>query len=145
MSFSAFTNLVQCPFVIYCDLESLIEKEKRIDVGKMYSARLHTPISVGALTVCRSNPQFNSQPFIYTGKDCIRKLLGFIRSEYDRICQVLDMCEFPMQLTPSEEQSFYNATHCQSCYKEFVNTTLVVYKIHAKLYVYKSLHFMSRL
>ena len=122
MSFSAFTNLIECPFVMYCDLESLIEKEKKIDEGKMYSARLHTPISVGALTVCRSNPQFNSQPFLYTGKDCIRKLLDYIHNEYDRICQVLDMCEFPMQLTPSEEQSFYNATHCQSCYKDFVNT-----------------------
>jgi hypothetical protein len=119
MAFSSFSNLIEAPFVIYCDLESLIGEERRIDEGKIFSARLHKPIAAGALTVCRTKPQFSSSPFIYTGEDCINKLFEFILSEYERICQVLNTVDVPMVLTNEQEESFFNATHCESCHEEF--------------------------
>ena len=67
--------MVVAPFTIYCDLESLVFPEKEIHVKKLIGTREHRPIAAGALTVCHVDPSLSSQPFIYTGVDCIQKLV----------------------------------------------------------------------
>ena len=58
--------MVNVPFVIYADLETMICKEEMVRRGKTQSKHRHVPISVGALTVCKDRPEFGSTPFLYT-------------------------------------------------------------------------------
>ena len=77
--------MVNAPFVIYADLETMITNEVHVGRGKTHSKCKHIPISVGALTVCRDRPKFGSEPFIYPGLDCIEVLMFFLRNEVFRL------------------------------------------------------------
>ena len=58
--------MVNATFVIYTDLETMLMHEVHENKGKKVSRQKHIPVSVGALTVCRDQPDF-----IYTRLDCI--------------------------------------------------------------------------
>ena len=58
-------------FVMYCDLETMITKEVKVNRGKIQNKSVHVPIAVGTITVCRPRKEFGSPPMIYTGADCI--------------------------------------------------------------------------
>ena len=61
--FTSFNSMVNVPFVIYADLETMICKEEMVRRGKIWSKHRHVPISVGALTLCKDRPEFSSTPF----------------------------------------------------------------------------------
>ena len=123
LAFTGFSNTIPAPFTIYCDLETLIFQEKIVNEKKLLTLRKHAPISVGALTVCRSNPALDSAPFIYTGHNCIVKLLSFLESELSRITDVLDSTNVPIAMSQEEENTFNEATHCSMCGREFSRVT----------------------
>ena len=53
LEFSSFNSMVNAPFVIYADLETMITHEVHVNKGKTVSRQKHVPVSIGALTVCR--------------------------------------------------------------------------------------------
>ncbi|MCG8621927.1 MAG: hypothetical protein MJE68_08035, partial [Proteobacteria bacterium] len=81
LEFSLYNSMVNAPFVIYADLETMITREVRVTTGKTTSKRKHVPVSVGALTVCRDRPEFGSEPFLYTGLDCIEMRIYFLNNK----------------------------------------------------------------
>ena len=119
LTFAGWGNMIPAPFIIYCDLETLIFEEEIINEKKLLTLRKHSPISVGALTVCRSHSDFDSKPFIYTGEDCILKLLSFLESELSRITDILDNRNIPLVMGEAEEKAFQQSTHCTICTRKF--------------------------
>ena len=99
LGFSSFNSMVNAPFVIYADLETMICKEEMVRRGKTRSKRRHVPISVGALTVCKDRPEFGSAPFLYMGSDCIDMLMEFLNREQHRACQIYEGVSMPCLMT----------------------------------------------
>ena len=128
LKFSNFKHLVEAPFVIYCDLETLISDEIKVQKGKVKSRREHVPISVGALTICKSNFSLSSSPFIYTGKDCIQKLFDFLHAEFMRIEYVLSSYFTPMVISELDVIKFENTDCCFMCKKNFSENPYI-YKV----------------
>lgn len=116
MKFESFGNTIPSPFAIYCDLETLVCEREVVNEKKLLALRKHTPISAGALTVCRSNELYSSSsPFLWTGEDCIVQLLYHLEDELSRITSVLDQVNIPLEMSTTEELTFQKATRCNMC------------------------------
>ena len=115
LSFSSFNSMVNAPFVIYADLETMIKKEVMVKKGKTRSKRKHVPVSVGALSVCKDRPEFGSAPFLYTGRDCIDMLMRFFHGEVCRMRQIYDNVLEPCIMTDSDEEKFASSKRCEMC------------------------------
>ena len=126
MKFKNFRNMLPAPFVIYCDLESLVLETEQINDKKLISVRKHQAISAGALTVCHVDYALSSTPFIYTGADCILRLLDFLMAEVQRIDSILSTRNQPMTLTDQDRESFEASQVCAMCQRKF---TLFNFKV----------------
>lgn len=121
--FTNFPNMFPAPFVMYCDLETFIMKEEKIEHKKLMSTRKHCPISAAAVTVCRSNPKLSSKPFLFTGEDCISVFLTHIQEEFARVENILTNIQIPMEITASEESIFQATECCLACHVTFSKRT----------------------
>ena len=119
LSFANFHNMIESPFVMYCDLETMITERVLLKKGKVYSKRDHIPISFGALTVCRPHKYFGSYPQVYTGLDCVDKLFAFISSEAQRIAKIINQFYAPLCMTAEDKNNFQQADKCFMCKKKF--------------------------
>ena len=126
MKFKNFHHISPAPFVMYCDIESLIFKEQKITEGKLKNVRQHRPISAGGITICRQNPEYSSKPFIYTGEDCIEKLFKFIEEEYSRVMGIIKNNQKPLIMTSTDISDFQNATSCSICLEMFTHQNFKV-------------------
>lgn len=113
--FTSFKSMIAAPFVIYADLESAILPSQAINEGKQISKTFHQSISWGAITVCRDNPQFGSDPIFYTGPDSIKNFLIYLESEFERIQKILVSTNFPMKMNLGDQADFDAATKCKMC------------------------------
>jgi hypothetical protein len=121
LSFNNYSNMIPAQFTIYCDLETLVCKKKDVNNKKLISQRKHVPISAGAVTVCFPNYEFNSNPFCYTGEDCIFQLLCFLQYETDRIDHILSTVNIPLTMAKEDQVKFDMQTHCTMCKSSFEN------------------------
>jgi hypothetical protein len=120
MKFENYQSMICAPFVMYCDLETLVADKQLENHKKLISSRKHIPISVCGLTVCSSAPQFTSdKPFLYTGTDCISMLLGWIEEEVARIQQILRITWEEMYMSHADRRVFEKASACAMCRKKF--------------------------
>ena len=119
MSFRNYGNMISAPFAIYCDLESLISEKEIVNEKKLLSIRNHEAISAGALTVCNVDNSLSSQPFIYTGKDCIEKLFGFLSAEILRIDNIFLNRNVPLVMTERDMLVFDQQKECEMCNAPF--------------------------
>ena len=119
LNFSNYSNIVPASFVMYCDLESIITKEVKVNRGKIQTKSVHVPIAVGAITVCRPKKEFGSLPMIYTGADCIDVLLQFIQSEVSRVSNILKNVCVPCIMRLEDKYMHKHAKHCFMCRKKF--------------------------
>ena len=121
MSFSNFSNLLLSPFVIYADLESVIEKKSlQPEHLKTISKATHRSVSFASLTICRENPEFSSaHPLIYTGEDCITKFLDHIQEECSRLQTIFASTYYPIQMTPEDEKRHRIQIRCHFCLRKF--------------------------
>lgn len=113
--FSSFRNIIAAPFVIYADFESIILPSKAINKGKQISKTFHQCCSWGAMTVCRDNSTFDSDPVMYTGPDSVKHFLSHLELEFERVQKILVSTNFPIKMTLADEADFDQATHCKMC------------------------------
>ena len=133
--FNRYDKVLEADFVIYCDLESIIGESipSQDATTKLISHSLHTPISVGAYTVCRANINFGSSSvFIYTGIDCIEKLFNYLDAEFTRIQMVSTLVNEDMIMTAQDQYDYEKATKCYLCGKLF-STSVSKYRDHCHL------------
>ena len=115
LSFTNYKNMLTAPFVIYCDMETMIQKEIRRNKGKILSSRRHVPAAVGALTVCRPRAEFGSPPFIHTGPGCVDALLSFLFSEVRRAEMICSSVYEHCHMTKKDIVAHRRAERCEMC------------------------------
>ena len=87
--------------------------------GKTQSKHRHVPISVGALIVCKDRPEFGSEPFLYTGSDCIDMLIDFLNREQHHVHQIYEGVSMPCLMTDRDHEHFRTASACEMCGGKF--------------------------
>ena len=132
MKFKNYSHMIPSPFVIYCDLESLVKEKEMKNEGKLISTRPHQAIAAGAITICHVDPSLSSKPFIYTGLDCIVHLLWWISSEMKRINELLLLHYHQMKLTAEDKIKIEQTTCCEMCRAPF-NSERPKYRDHDHL------------
>lgn len=70
MFFKNFEKQVIHPFIIYCDFEKILDKEK--ENNKDNIKKIHKPVAFYCFTVCRSDEKHNRH-FSYIGEDSGQK------------------------------------------------------------------------
>lgn len=118
LSFKNFHHQLECPFIIYADIESLLKPvDEKIHSKQSYQK--HIAFSIGYYF----NFIYDSTQCFYashTGKDCIT---WFVQ-EINRISKLVDKFTsviVPIRMTRDDEQNFEKSTNCFICNKKFLS------------------------
>ena len=133
LCFNNFSNMVTAPFVIYCDMETYIQKKVLVQKGKTLTKQRHMPISVGAFTVCRDRVDLGSKPFIYTGTDCLDVFMQYLDDEVYRLREVSYNFYLPCRMTRSEKEMHKKAETCAMCRRNFEHNGLLKVRDHCHI------------
>ena len=120
LQFKDFQKQLRVPFVIYADFESLTTKiqSSSPDPSKSSTEKLQKHRACGfAYVIVSPKPEYCKPPVVYCGADAVDKFLEALQQEEERIHTLVKEI-VPMQLTPSEEQEYQQATYCQICREE---------------------------
>ena len=102
------------PFVIYADFESCL-----VPVGD--DTDEHIPAGFCAYTVS-TNPMYATDPFLYSGVDCMAVFFDHMAKEQERIASILDVNIPMLPLTDEEKNKYDLAQECPKCHKPFSST-----------------------
>lgn len=131
LTFVEHEKKIECPFIIYCDLETYLEKietSETPDMTKSFtrSTQKHIPYSIAFYRKCSFDDSLSTFE-IYRDKNCVdifvERLIyhaKFIGENYlHKIVPMID-------LTPEQQIEFDNATHCGICEQPFKNGDIKV-------------------
>ena len=133
LQFNSFNNMVTAPFVIYCDMETYIQKEVVVQKAKTLTKRRHVPISVAAFTVCRDRLDLGSKPFIYTGVNCLDVFMHYLDEEVYRLKDVYERLYLPCRWTGNEKEMHDRAETCAMCGRNFEESQLMKVRDHCHI------------
>ena len=111
---------LKVPFVIYADLECLLQKINTCQNNpeKSYTEKkaTHKPSGYSLVTCCSFDKSKNKQIY-YRGKDCMKL---FCEDLKDQAMKIIDYEKKEMiPLTDEEKESDENQENCHKCEKEF--------------------------
>lgn len=133
MKFRFFQSLLEFPFVIYADIESMIVNQVDfVPKGKLLGEKRHIAIAVCARTVCRLDEKHSSGIFLHVGEDCIEKFFLFIESEVQRVQKLFDR-SVPLYMLKSDWEEFKKARHCYMCKGDFSRDKLIKVRDHCHI------------
>ena len=121
-----------CPFVIYADFESNLEKINSCEPSdeRSYTEKYqkHTAVSFGYKVVCHFDKKYSKDFVIYRGEDPIGKFLKCMNKEVKN-CQKVIKNHFKKTLKMSEgdERNFKKATRCHICKKIYIYIRIAMY------------------
>ena len=125
IKFKSFRETVKIPFVIYADLESLLQKltvtqRQEIDGEQTEKLQKHVACSYGYKVVCCYDDKL-SKPFkMYRGFDSVHKFFTDIFKEEEEILEKLkEFQKTPMNLSNEEKMHHKKATTCYVCNCDF--------------------------
>ena len=121
---------MKLPFVIYADLECLLEKMSTCmnNLNKSSTTKInkHTPSSYSIFTHCSFDESKNNVDY-YRGDDCMKKFCKDLRT---RATKIINHEKKKMILLTTEEKIHYNKQKiCYICKKEFNNNDKKNYKV----------------
>ena len=106
----------KAPFVIYADLECLIEKISTCynnpEESSTAEINKHTPSGYSLFTNCSFDERKNKLDY-YRGEDCMKKFCKDLRKHATKIINC--------NLTKKEESNYSKKTNCYICKKGFIN------------------------
>ena len=121
---------MKLPFVIYANLECLLEKMSTCinnpNESSTTKINKHTPSGYSIFTHCSFDKSKNKLNY-YRGKDCMRKFSKDLREHSSKI---IDYEKKKMILLTTEEKIYHNKQKiCYICKKEFNNNDKKNYKV----------------
>ena len=121
---------IKLPFVIYADLEFLLEKistcQNNLNESSTTKINKHTPSGYSLFTHCSFNKSKNKLGF-YRGKDCMKKFCKDLRMRATKIINYKKKKMIPLTI---KEKIHYNEQEiCYICKKEFDNNDKKHYKV----------------
>ena len=133
IKFKTFRETVKIPFVIYADLESILQKltvTQKEEMGQEQTEKLqkHVACSYGYKVVCCYDEKL-SKPFkMYRGMDSVNKFFTDIFEEEEEILEKLNKFQkTPMDISNEEEIHHEKATKCYVCDCSFTDENCKVH------------------
>ena len=121
---------IKSPFIIYADLECLLEKIRTCynnpEKSTTTEINKHTPSGYSLLTHCSFDETTNKLDY-YRGEDCMKKLCKDLREHATKIINYEKKDMIP--LTKKEEENHNNQKFCYICKKEFDTNDTKNYKV----------------
>ena len=121
LKFNDFKKKMKCPFVIYCDFETVNRNVATCiqdpDKSSTTVTRRLDVCSYGYKRVC-TDPRYTKESVIYRGPDASRRFIECLLKEEEEIKEILSHIE-PLRMSESDQIAFDNATHCFLCEKPF--------------------------
>lgn len=119
LKFKKYTNSLKVQFVVYCDLECLLQKvdDKFSESGSIRQYQKHEVFAAGYYLKCAYDDSLS----YYRSNRSTNSVKWFVRELHDiarRVEGILNKI-VPMVLTKAEEENFKNATHCHICEEKF--------------------------
>ena len=113
---------IKLPFVVYADLECLLEKMSTCynnpEESSTTKINKHTPSGYSIFTHCSFDKSKNKLNY-YTGEDCMKKFCKDLKEHATKIINFEKKDMIP--LTKKEEENHNNQKVCYICKKEFNN------------------------
>ena len=121
---------IKLPFVVYVDLECLLEKMSTCynnpEESSTTKVNKHTPSGYSIFTHCSFNKS-KSKLNYYRGEDCMTKFCKDLREHATKIINYEKKYMIP--LTKKEEKNYNNQNACYICKKEFDKSDKKHYKV----------------
>ena len=114
---------IKLPFIIYTDLECLLEKINTCynnpEESSTTKINHHTPSGYSIFTYCSFDKSKNKLNY-YRGKDCMKRFCKDLKEHATKIinCEKKDM----IPLTKEEKEDYNNQKVCYICKKEFTTS-----------------------
>ncbi|XP_044005508.1 uncharacterized protein LOC122850422 [Aphidius gifuensis] len=110
---------LRVPFVVYADLESILEKvtDTSNDLIKKKFQQKHIPSSIAYYTKCSYDEKLSTFK-LERSKNCIEWFINELQELAHNVDNILDDIK-PMNLTFDEELEFSASTKCHICTKKF--------------------------
>ena len=125
LEFNQYPKSDKAPFIIYADLECIIEKidecKNNPENSSATKVRKHIPsdFSMSTISLFRS---IENKHDVYRGKDCMKKFCEFLR---EHAMKIINFKKKKMKLLTKEQQESYeNAKICYICKEKFENKYL---------------------
>ena len=120
VQFKPFDKTVLMDFVVYADFESILipSDEQHRDNNVTHVINTHKVVGFCIYTVSK-NPEFQTDPILYSGEDCIDVFFETLIEEQLRIASILSMNIDMLPLT-FQQQDYYNSiVKCPVCKCDF--------------------------
>ena len=131
LKFNNYHKQQPVPFVIYADLEAIIEKISgcQPNNNKSYTEayQKHTPCGCGYKIVCCYEDKYSKPLVMYRGEDAAYIFIEQILQEV-KYCKNIMKKEFnkPLRMTNKDEKKFKKADKCHICNKKYTNEDIKV-------------------
>ncbi|EZA52005.1 hypothetical protein X777_09439 [Ooceraea biroi] len=116
LSFTNYNRKERMPFVVYADLECILQKTEEEDDPKLYQR--HRVFSIGYYVRCSYDDSL-SEYRSRRDTDCISRFVEELRSLAYRVKATLSRNVLMVELTRDEREKFDSATQCHICEKPF--------------------------
>ena len=120
LEFRNYQNCEKIPFILYADFESYL-----LPASENECIDTHIPSGFCAYTVCTES-QFQTEPFIYSGKDCMKEFFEHLRREEIRIVNILQQSLRMNPLSAEEQKDYHETDICRSCGRQFTDSVVKV-------------------
>lgn len=123
MKFTEYEKQMRHDYVIYCDLESVLEPISTVlpNPERSSTTRATRHVPCGYCFVVRGPDGYEPPVLEHGGADIMLRFLRRIRKEASRIKRLRGP-EYVIDMTEASEAAFLAATHCYLCKKEFSKT-----------------------
>lgn len=132
LTFTDFHKALPCPFIIYCDTESILEpiddepepsttktfQQANPSMSSTRAFQAHRPCAYAFKTVCTADPSLSRPVEVYRGPDVIPNMIEALQDELAYIKSITDYIE-PIRMTAQDWHTHLSATHCHICSKPF--------------------------
>ncbi|XP_071580579.1 uncharacterized protein [Temnothorax nylanderi] len=123
LSFDNHDRKERLPFVVYADLECLLEQRERENAEggartKRYAYQRHVPFSLGYYLCCTYDDTVSTYRY-RRGDDCVSWFVNELRVLARHATNKFSTNISMVELTEDEKLEFWRATHCHVCRKAF--------------------------
>lgn len=124
LKFKNFHHREKVPFVVYADLECILEKVEGDQAKNTQNIQKHIPFSIGYYLKCSYDDSLSKYEF-YRGRDCQNWFVEKLQDIATTVNGILSDVK-PMELTSQEQYEFTMAKKCHICHKPFQENNIKV-------------------
>ncbi|MES9880480.1 MAG: endonuclease domain-containing protein, partial [Sedimenticola sp.] len=121
LKFETFQQQLMCPFVLYCDFETIVRDVHTCAPDPKKSSTTVTKhqevCSYGYKRVC-TDDRYTKESAVYRGPDAARHFVEALLDEEEEISNILNAIE-PLRMSDEDELDFIHATRCSICSERF--------------------------